>query len=314
MKRKLLFISLCMILLTGLTACNQDESAEETETETEEESGEQANDVLDEEQAKQTIKDFREVFMKVINNIENDGEVKNYQSKEEVKEEFTKYMSDQQADTFLESYFEERNEKLYVIATEAPFWIEEEKDFKLEHITEEQYKITQEIKNELAGHQRVTYLIQLRDDEWMVDDLTAEPIQKEDPASQGSQTDSNADESNAGANAGDKTDASNEESSTDTGAGQSSDANDQATEEGPEDVSKEEPNGEITAGKAEELVREHLGIPEDSNLHVVMDHLDNDGNYVVQVYEVVSDGEVGHTATIGWYIVNKNNGSIEQMM
>lgn len=307
MKKKWLLMILFVILLIGFAACNQDKPAAETENEVE-------ITALEEEQAKQTIKNFREVFMKVVNNTEDDGQVKGFQSKDELKEEFTDHMSEKQAEAFLEGYFEEKDDNLYVIATEAPFWIDEEKEFALDQVDVTEYEVQQEINNEVAGRQRVTYVLTPQEGQWIVEELQAEQLDEEDSSSQDSQTENNH---NSETDSPNDTQEEIDSETSSTPPNKESDQNSteenqsEATEEeGPEDVS----DGEITEDEAEELVRKHLNIPEDSNLHVVMDHLDNNENYVVQVYEVVSDGGVGHTATVGWYIVDREDGSIEQMM
>ena len=69
----------------------------------------------------------------------------------------------------------------------------------------------------------------------------------------------------------------------------------------------------INKADAESLVREHLGLGDNGFLHVEVDH--EEGNkYVVHVYEVVNHEEFSHTATYGWYYVDKDSGKIEDMM
>lgn len=65
-------------------------------------------------------------------------------------------------------------------------------------------------------------------------------------------------------------------------------------------------NGEITAAKAEAIVREQQNIGDNSPFKVVMDHKNEDGNFVVHVYEVVKNGDTGHTATmVGMLLIKK---------
>lgn len=47
-----------------------------------------------------------------------------------------------------------------------------------------------------------------------------------------------------------------------------------------------------------------------------LDSIDEDGNYYIQVYEVVIDNKKtgeGHTATFGWYTVDKYTGKITSL-
>lgn len=298
MKKNVLFILLMMVLSIVMIACSKEEPVEETEPEEEEKI------TLDEEQAQQVIKDFHDVFMNVIENANDEGEIIDYHSNEELKDEFINYMSEEQADIFVENYFEENDEKLYVIPMETPFWINEEEEFTFEQVSDLEYEVSQEIENELAGHLRLIYVITLRDEDWIVDAFHSEEMIEEDSEEQ--ETDNTDQES--------ESDQSSNKNEEETNEKQESNEDNQPQEEGPEDVVEEEDTNEIDDKRAEELVRNHLNIGENSDIHVVMDHLDENGNFVVQVYELVSDGDVGHTATIGWYIVNNSDGTIEEMM
>ena len=69
----------------------------------------------------------------------------------------------------------------------------------------------------------------------------------------------------------------------------------------------------INKAEAESLVREHLGLGDNHFLHVEVDH--EEGNkYVIHVYEIVNHEDISHTATYGWYYVDKDSGTIEDMM
>ncbi|WP_227936498.1 hypothetical protein [Alkalihalobacillus deserti] len=45
---------------------------------------------------------------------------------------------------------------------------------------------------------------------------------------------------------------------------------------------------------------------------VVIDHLNDNGNYVIHVYDVVEREKGSHTATIGWYKVDVTKGTMEE--
>ncbi|MBE4907633.1 hypothetical protein IMZ08_06155 [Bacillus luteolus] len=70
----------------------------------------------------------------------------------------------------------------------------------------------------------------------------------------------------------------------------------------------------ITKEIAVSIVRQQLDISTDSSTIVEFDHHDQEGNYVIHVYDIVTTEKESHTATIGWYIVNKQNGQVENMM
>ena len=41
-----------------------------------------------------------------------------------------------------------------------------------------------------------------------------------------------------------------------------------------------------------------------------LDHIDEDGNYVFHLYEVVDNGDEQHTATVEWYTINPYTGDV----
>ncbi|MGP4039815.1 hypothetical protein ACTWP4_07925 [Gracilibacillus sp. D59] len=288
MKKKLLFIILLMLLSLLFTACKQNDTDEtvdpeneveepaENETGQDKEPADEETPTLDKEQAKQVLNDYRDTFMSVIENTEDDGALTDFDSKQALKDEFMTIMSEELADSYVAQYFEEDNGKVYVVPTEAPVWFEEGKDFSFEQVSDLEYEVTQEQSNELIGNLRMTYVIASKDDSWIVSEVRSENINEENNGN-GQEEQSSSNENNT-------------------------------------DNSEETASGEITDAKAEELVREHLNIPQNSDVNVVMDHKNENGNFVVQVYELVSNGETSHTATIGWYIVNKDDGTVEQMM
>src|SRR5690625_1858189 len=80
---------------------------------------------------------------------------------------------------------------------------------------------------------------------------------------------------------------------------------DQRTDEQKNDKQKNEKNKQITSDEAEEIIRNALNMPD--NIIVNYDH--DEGNfYVIQVFEVIETNGGSHTATLGWYKVNKSTG------
>ncbi|BCD00026.1 hypothetical protein BC30048_2928 [Bacillus cereus] len=65
--------------------------------------------------------------------------------------------------------------------------------------------------------------------------------------------------------------------------------------------------GTITASKAEDLVRTQYNFP--ISLYVKYDHDDENGNYVIRVFENHPD----HIATVGWYVVNPKTKKVNKM-
>ncbi|PKG22897.1 tetratricopeptide repeat protein [Niallia nealsonii] len=74
---------------------------------------------------------------------------------------------------------------------------------------------------------------------------------------------------------------------------------------------EEKQTTELTSSEAVQLVKNYLNL-NNEKMHVEYDHMDGD-NYIIHVFEVVIDDpktNVGHTATYGWYGVNKKTKEI----
>lgn len=79
-------------------------------------------------------------------------------------------------------------------------------------------------------------------------------------------------------------------------------------------VEEEETQEEkISKDEVENLVKQYLDLDDHPNIHVEYDHDNENGDYVVQVFEVVINDPVtkkGHRATWGWYGVDPVNGCV----
>ncbi|WP_345241188.1 hypothetical protein [Pontibacillus salipaludis] len=71
---------------------------------------------------------------------------------------------------------------------------------------------------------------------------------------------------------------------------------------------------QVAEEQAIQAVRNHLGIKSsDDRVKVQIDH-EESGKYLVHVYELVKQDGTSHTATMGWYYVDKKTGKVTDMM
>ncbi len=68
----------------------------------------------------------------------------------------------------------------------------------------------------------------------------------------------------------------------------------------------------VTEKQAVELVRKQIGA-QNENVKIEFDHMDGN-RYVIHVYEVVEQENNTHTATKGWYYVDRDTGEVTNMM
>lgn len=105
----------------------------------------------------------------------------------------------------------------------------------------------------------------------------------------------------------------NTSSSNSSDSNENSTTNGNSNEDSNVDINSQNSTDEITQAKAEKIVKDYLGINASSSLKVEYNGQDDNGNYIFQIYEMILDdptsGE-GHTATWGWYGVNKQTGEV----
>ncbi len=105
----------------------------------------------------------------------------------------------------------------------------------------------------------------------------------------------------------------NTSSSNNPDSNENSTTNGNSNEGSNVDINSQNSTDDITQAKAEKIVKDYLGINASSSLKAEYNGQDDNGNHIFQVYEMILDdptsGE-GHTATWGWYGVNKQTGEV----
>jgi hypothetical protein len=166
-----------------LAACGTAEESLETEVESESEKVSQNEEVtkqvtanehseeLTKAKAEEVMKQYEDNFMKVVN---EGPELEEYQSKEEIIDHFAQIMTESLAQKHAETFIKDENGELSVVATEPPVFLNPSQDYQFEKVSDDQYKITQQIQNELRGNRELTYMIERGEDGWLVGDYTTE--------------------------------------------------------------------------------------------------------------------------------------------
>ncbi|MCT1905378.1 hypothetical protein [Oceanobacillus sojae] len=343
--RFLMVIAIAMALLLG--ACNKDKEEEQEPAPEPEEQTEEIPE-LEEAEAEEVLQTYEETYQNIVENAEEDGELADFDSLEDVQQEFLSIMSEELADDVIDTYFEENEEGLiYIDTSEAPVWFDEEEAYEFEKVEDNLYEVEQEQEENQVV---VTYSIFWDEEKWIVSAVETEEIPSEESDASndesGSDTDVNQSEQEDNeATNGDTDEATDEDesidsagntveeekdnqvgsdseetnssqgdsdskgTSNDTDASEDDQNSDSAEDDG---ENTEEASGSISESEAENIVKAYLSI-DDNDLNVVTDHQDENGNYVVQVYSVVGEGDSSHTSTFGWFIVNKETGAVEQM-
>lgn len=131
---------------------------------------EQPLDEFDKGRAEVVLTEYEKAFKKVINNTDDQLKQLEYTNKQGLKEHFEHFMSAEIAQSWVDTYFQEKEDGLYVIATEGPVFLQEDKPFTFTKTTDETATVVQERNNELIGHVKMKYTLKLNNDNiWFVD-------------------------------------------------------------------------------------------------------------------------------------------------
>ncbi|WP_066186963.1 hypothetical protein [Gracilibacillus timonensis] len=284
---------------------------------------------LTEEEASGVLTEYQMMYRDVISDAEEDGQLTNYSSTETIKEELLTVLTEKYADTVISDFFQKEDDIVSTDPLKQPVWLDEELEYSLEQITEEEYALTQEQTASSNDLIQVTYVISWEEDKWRISDFYQQDVedesttveQHEDNSNQSAEGSDSEDSNSYEANHSDEpaTDetVTDDEEQTD----RSDQDNDESTNQNEQEHVTEDDSAQIEDGStiseenAQNLVKEYLNIPDDSELHVVVDHTDEeDDTYVVHVFEVVENENDSHTATLGWYVVDRQEGSVEESM
>ncbi|WP_026703102.1 hypothetical protein [Salibacterium aidingense] len=148
----------------------------ETEEDPAEETEEEETPELTEEKAFQLMADYEESFTSLINETDSQ-KVESYQTTDEVRQHFEGVMSEDLASWMTDSYFREEADGVYVIAKDAPTWLQEDQPFELEEESEGHVRIVQERNNNLLGHVEMIYHAAYVDGQWMVDEIETNELE-----------------------------------------------------------------------------------------------------------------------------------------
>ncbi|MBH0231154.1 LPXTG cell wall anchor domain-containing protein [Halobacillus yeomjeoni] len=108
--------------------------------------------VFAEDHGEPPVKDLEQQFKNVLMvETEEDGEVTKYDSMDEVEQELDAFMTKPLMDHYSEMYFMEENDKLYKKSLGYPIFVETDKDYELEKVSENKYKLTQEGSSQTHG-------------------------------------------------------------------------------------------------------------------------------------------------------------------
>jgi len=121
------------------------------------------NDITHEE-----ITSLTQSFMDmIVQDIDDHYQVKDYNSKEEIFNEFEKISTRDVAEPYVEFYFEEKEDGLYIVPTETPPWFNPDSDYDI--ITSNKtVQVIQDNESDIDGKYTVKYEMTHGADGWKI--------------------------------------------------------------------------------------------------------------------------------------------------
>ncbi|GGM39801.1 hypothetical protein GCM10011351_27430 [Paraliobacillus quinghaiensis] len=174
------------------TSENEQQEEQDNQDNQEEQNDEQQNEddqnkQFTKETAQNVMQNYKQNFTTLIDSAEQDGLLPSFESQSEVHDHFTEVMSDDLASWMVESYINEEDDGVYLIAKDGPTWLAEDTDFSIEEVTDEHYKIIQERNSEMLGHREMIYHAKWQEDKWIVDSIDSKKLEEQVSIEQKSQ-------------------------------------------------------------------------------------------------------------------------------
>ncbi len=117
------------------------------------------------EQALEVEDEFQEILFPERT---EEGLVKSFKTKKQLFSDLNKVADREIASIYIDTYYEERENLLYVRATEGPLTIDTDQPLEMEKLNDGEYQIVQNGENDLRGKYKFTIKFRNRDGHWVI--------------------------------------------------------------------------------------------------------------------------------------------------
>ncbi|UOQ85354.1 hypothetical protein [Gracilibacillus salinarum] len=143
--------------------------AEENQVNTEEVTGEKQNVSNEQKEiSHDKIVALTDKFMELlVQDIDDQYKVINYQTKEELMKAFEPYVTKEAVQPYIDYYYEEEKNGLYIVPTETPPWFDKSNDYE-KQTKDNQVIVTQQNQNALYGEYTISLTFEKINDQWKI--------------------------------------------------------------------------------------------------------------------------------------------------
>ncbi|PKR78139.1 hypothetical protein CEY16_09505 [Halalkalibacillus sediminis] len=125
------------------------------------EENEQESATLTDKQIKYVTEEF---MSRLVQEADENYKVKNFDTLAKLKEHFQPLASEDVINEFVNYFYKEQEDGLYIVPTETPAWFIPDNDYEVENVNEQEYVVTQTNQTELDGTYTIVFNIQLNED------------------------------------------------------------------------------------------------------------------------------------------------------
>ncbi|MFD1040178.1 hypothetical protein ACFQ3N_17535 [Virgibacillus byunsanensis] len=108
---------------------------------------------------------------KLVQKSGNNYKVANYHTKTELLDDFKEVASRDVANEYIEYYYQEKADGLYIVPTETPPWFNEKNDYDVVQLENNRVKVSQNNTNDLYGSYTVNFEFTY-DSDWKITKIT----------------------------------------------------------------------------------------------------------------------------------------------
>lgn len=114
-----------------------------------------------------------------VQETDDNNKVKNYTNKEELIKAFEDIATNEIVATFINDYYYEENNELYLIPTETPPWFIADEDYEIEQISNDVVTVTQANSLELYGDYTIIIEFFYDNGIWKISDVTYDIVEED---------------------------------------------------------------------------------------------------------------------------------------
>src|SRR5699024_10586467 len=122
-----------------------------------------------EELTHEQIVDLTDTFMELlVQEIDDHYRVVRFETIEELMDAFTPYITKEAVQPYIDFYYEEKEDGLYLLPTETPPWFENEVEYDKETLDNGNVRVTQHNENALYGKYTIMIDFEYNDGTWKI--------------------------------------------------------------------------------------------------------------------------------------------------